>query len=313
MKVFDGFCGIGGIRLAFDKFGFETIYANDIDVNCKTTYDLNFDTAKITLGDINMIKIKNLPDIDVVTSGFSCQPFSIAGEQKGLEDERAQVIYKLLEIVKKKKPKVVFIENVKNFKSVNAGEAYHYVCDELKKYGYHIKDQILNSCEYSVVPQNRERIYIIAFKNKKHYDKFKFPPMKYNMKPVQKFLEKKVDDKYYYKEDSAIYPKLVDTVVDENIVYQYRRYYVRENKSGTCPTLTANMGTGGHNVPIILDKKGIRKLTPRECFNLQGFPKDYKLGDLADSHLYKQAGNSVTVPVIKRIVKRIKKAMTLVV
>ena len=308
MKIIDLFCGIGGIRLGFEKNGFKTVYANDIDANCKKTYDLNFEDG-LTLGDIHDIEIDELPEFDVLTAGFACQSFSQAGEKKGMADKRAHVIYKMLDIIEQRKPKVVFLENVKNFKTVTNGEAYNYVRDKLTEMGYYIHDQIMNTCEYTVIPQNRERIYIVAFKNKKHYDRFKFPEKKDAMKPVKKFLEKNVPDKYYYTEESAIYDKLKDVVKDADTVYQYRRYYVRENKSGTCPTLTANMGTGGHNVPIILDKKGIRKLTPRECFNLQGFGKDYVLGDLADAHLYKQAGNSVTVPVIRRIAKRIKRAI----
>lgn len=122
---------------------------------------------------------------------------------------------------------------------------------------------------------------------------------------------KKVDDKYYYSKDKCgFYDKLKVSVTNKNTVYQWRRVYVRENKSNVCPTLTANMGEGGHNVPIVLTKYGIRKLTPHECFNLQGYPKDYKLPkDMAQTHLYKQAGNSVVVPVIKRIAEQIANAI----
>jgi DNA (cytosine-5)-methyltransferase 1 len=137
---------------------------------------------------------------------------------------------------------------------------------------------------------------------------FTFPEKTELTLSIKDFLESSVDKKYYYNE-KPLYEKIKDQITKKNTAYQWRRIYVRENKSSVCPTLTANMGTGGHNVPIIKDDIGIRKLTPRECFNLQGFPKDFSLPKVADSHLYKQAGNSVTVPVIQKIALRMKKAM----
>jgi len=172
-----------------------------------------------------------------------------------------------------------------------------------------VKTKVLNTMEYGNVPQNRERIYIVGFKNKNYSDKFEFPePQKLKLK-VTDLLEKNVDKKYYYN-GKPLFEKLKDFVTEEGKIYQWRRQYVRENKKGVCPTLTANMGTGGHNVPIIKNKKGIRKLTPLECFRLQGFPKTFILPkNLADSSLYKQAGNSVSVPVITAVAKQIMKAM----
>jgi DNA (cytosine-5)-methyltransferase 1 len=163
--------------------------------------------------------------------------------------------------------------------------------------------------EYGNTPQNRERIYIVGFKNKDCLDRFNFPnPVTLKIK-VKDLLEKNVPEKYYYN-GRTLFKKLEKHIKEEGIVYQWRRLYVRENKSGVCPTLTANMGTGGHNVPLIKDKKGIRKLTPLECARLQGFPSDYKIPqNLADSVLYKQFGNSVTVTVIEAIAKQIMRAM----
>lgn len=148
--------------------------------------------------------------------------------------------------------------------------------------------------------------------NKEDYEKFSFPkPIKLTtqLSDVIKF-DLKVDEKYFYTKDkNKFYDQLEESITSQKTVYQWRRKYVRENKSGLCPTLTANMGTGGHNVPLIKSDYGIRKLTPRECFNLQGYPEDFILPDLADSHLYKQAGNSVVVPVIEAIAKEILKAL----
>ena len=121
-------------------------------------------------------------------------------------------------------------------------------------------------------------------------------------------LERNINDKYYYSDRFKVFAEVKKGVtknISENVLYQYRRYYVRENKSNCCPTLTANMGGGGHNVPLLKDDKGIRKLTPRECFNLQGFPIDYKLPDICDSALYKLAGNAVSVPVVNLIVSKL--------
>jgi len=121
-------------------------------------------------------------------------------------------------------------------------------------------------------------------------------------------LDKEVDNKYYYKDTLKVYNEINNNVIKNittNTIYQYRRYYVRENKNGLCPTLTANMGGGGHNVPLLRDNKGVRKLTPKECFILQGFPNDYKLPQLSDSALYKLAGNAVSVPVVLKIAKNI--------
>ena len=123
--------------------------------------------------------------------------------------------------------------------------------------------------------------------------------------PISSFLEKEVNKKYYYTDKSSTWDLVKDSVIKKETVYQYRRVYVRENKSNVCPTLTANMGSGGHNVPLILDDFGIRKLTPRECFNLQGFPSSYKLPNISDSYLYKLAGNAVSLPVVELIVNRL--------
>ena len=121
-------------------------------------------------------------------------------------------------------------------------------------------------------------------------------------------MEKEIDDKYYYDNRFKVFDEIKTSItkpISDNVLYQYRRFYTRENKNNCCPTLTANMGSGGHNVPLLKDKKGIRKLTPRECFNLQGFPSNYKLPELCDSKLYQLAGNAVSVPVIELIINKL--------
>ena len=176
-----------------------------------------------------------------------------------------------------------------------------------------IKWKVLNGKDYGNVPQNRERIYVVGFRNKADYDRFTFPkPIKLtrSIHDIINFHGKK-DEKYYYREGKQpFYDKLVPAITSQDSIYQWRRQYVRENKSGVVPTLTANMGTGGHNVPLILtDSHEIRKLTPKETFNVQGYPADFKLPKIANGQLYKQAGNSVVVPVIRRIAEQIAKAI----
>ena len=307
LKVADLFAGVGGIALAFKNNGFDISWANEIDKNACLTYKKNF-SHKLIQDDIKNLDFNKLDDIDIITAGFPCQPFSIAGKQKGFKDERGNLFFEILRAIDIKNPKIVFLENVKNLLNHNKGQTFLRIKKELEDRNYYIKYQILNTCEYSQIPQNRERIYILAFKDKNIYNNFFFPNKTNKLKNINDLLEEEVENKYYYN-NYKIYDKIKD-IVKKNKFYQWRRVYLRENKNDLCPTLTANMGTGGHNVPIIRDNKDIRKLTPRECFRFQGFPNSFILPkELSNSYLYKQAGNSVSVPVIDKIVKNLKNAI----
>jgi DNA (cytosine-5)-methyltransferase 1 len=238
----------------------------------------------------------------------NCQPFSIAGEKKGFDDERSNVFWKILEIIKKYHPNIVILENVKNLKSHDEGNTYNIIEKNLKDLNYYIKSTILDTSKITNIPHHRERIYIVCFKDKNHYENFNFNFPEVINKKIKDFLEDNIDKKYYYTDKLKIYNNIKKNItknIDENVLYQYRRHYIRENKSNCCPTLTANMGTGGHNVPLLLDNKGIRKLTPRECFNLQGFPSNYKFPEISDSALYKLAGNAISVPIVELIIDKI--------
>jgi len=310
LKLAELFTGTGAFSLAFEKTKkVETIYANDFCKKSEIIYNENF-SIKLDCKDLNDIDEKKIKKMDILTGGFPCQPFSIAGEQKGFEDERSNVFWKILKIIKKHKPTVVILENVKNLQSHDEGNTFNTITKEIEKLKYFYKHKILNTCIHSNVPQNRERIYIVCFKNKEDCDNFEFPE-EVNEKDkilLNKTMEIDIPDKYYYNNTMKIWNELeanVKTPISKNVIYQYRRYYVRENKNNVCPTLTANMGTGGHNVPIIKDTKGIRKLIPRECFNLQGFPKTYKLPNLSDAALYKLAGNAVSYPIVEKIANKI--------
>lgn len=307
----DFFAGVGGIRLAFEEAGFRTIFANDNDRNCKATYDLNFPEPKLHIENIWKIDTENLPDFDVFLGGFPCQAFSIAGYRKGFRDAEkgGNLFFRIAQILEKKKPRAFMLENVKNLRSHDKGRTFRIIKETLNNLGYYIKSEILNSMIHSNIPQNRERIFIVGFLDKEKADAFVFPEKNSNIKMFREFTAEEADDKYYYN-NKPLYEKIKNDINSENTVYQWRRKYVRANKKGVVPTLTANMGRGGHNVPLIRNSRGIRKLTPKECFLLQGFPKDFELPDnLSDSELYHQAGNSVTVPLVKKIAENMKNVL----
>jgi len=307
MKVGGLFAGIGGIELGFKKAGFDIEWANEIDKNACITYRLNH-KHKLFEKDLNDLETSEVVPIDILTGGFPCQAFSIAGYQKGFRDDRGNVFFQILRFIDDLKPKIVFLENVKNLLGHDKGKTFKRIKDELEERGYYLKHKVLNSSEYGEIPQNRERIYIVAFKDKEVADRFEFPKAKKLSKKVTDFFEDEVDEKFYYNK-SRYYEQLKEEMKNKDTIYQWRRVYVRENKSKLCPTLTANMGTGGHNVPLIIDKKDIRKLTPRECARFQGYSDNFKFPEkMSNSSLYKQIGNSVTVPVIEAIAKEIKRA-----
>lgn len=305
LNMIDLFAGTGAFTLAFELTNnVNVVFGNDMVEHSKKIYDENFN-HKLTLKNLNDVKVEDIPSHDILTGGFPCQPFSIAGLQEGFKDERSNVFWKILSIIDYHQPKCVILENVKNLVSHDDTKTFTTIKENLEKRGYYVSYKVLNTAEITGIPQHRERIYIVCVKSKKVFDKFTLDFPKIEKKPISKFLESNVPDKYYYTDKSTTWTLVKNNVVKKNTIYQYRRVYVRENKSSECPTLTANMGGGGHNVPIILDDKGIRKLTPRECFNFQGFPSSYKLPNLSDSNLYKLAGNAVSVPVVKLIANRI--------
>lgn len=307
------FAGVGGIDYGFESTGvFKTIYANEIDPYPAKTFELNFD-IKVDVRDIHEVKSEEIPDFDIMLAGFPCQAFSIAGYRKGFEDEkgRGELFFELTRILEDKKPRFAFFENVKNLVGHDNGNTFRVICEQLDILGYKYTYQVLNAMNYGNIAQNRERIYIVAFRDEPDYDKFRWPLSIRRTSTVKDIIdfEAKVDEKYYYtpgKYKGEIYDALAEAMKDDDssnpAIYQWRRKYVRKNQSGVVPTLTANQGEGGHNVCLVKTKFGIRKMTPRECFNAQGFPIEFKLPeDMSDARLYKQAGNSVCVSVIKRI------------
>jgi len=305
LKMIDLFAGTGAFSLAFEATGaIDVVFANDMVEQSKKAYDDNFN-HKLTLKNLNDINVEDIPAHDILTGGFPCQPFSIAGLQAGFNDERSNVFWKILAIIDYHNPKCVILENVKNLVSHDEHRTFNVIKTNLEQRGYHICYKVLNTADITGIPQHRERIYIVCIKSKEIYDQFNLDFPQIPKKSITDMLETNIPEKYYYTDKSSTWDLVKDAVIKKDTVYQYRRVYVRENKSNECPTLTANMGTGGHNVPLIRDDNGIRKLTPRECFNFQGFPSSYKLPALSDSNLYKLAGNAVSVPVVNLIANRI--------
>lgn len=380
-KVGSLFAGVGGVCLGFknastEESNYELSWANEIDEYACCTYAYNFDHMLIQ-GDIEKIvkpereedqdlrqeyqmkqeQILNM-DIDVLTGGFPCQAFSIAGYRKGFDDHRGNLFWSIVDLIKhldksSHKPRVLFLENVKNLLTHDGGNTYIVIKTELEKLGYTVKEKVLNTKDFSTLPQNRERIYIVGFLDKNVADAFtmfdedKINDYKVKLTEVERQnnikeildLDKTINElkDYYYTKQR--YPRyfitqeefdnMEDSIsktrinLDEQInefleFYQVRRgMYVRKNQNGVCPTLTANMGTGGHNVPLIKVADGIRKLTPYETFKLQGFPIGngyelptvYKGRPYSKSHLYKQSGNAVSVDVITLIATEILKAL----
>ena len=310
IKFIDLFCGTGGFSIGLEQNPkFECIWANDFIKQSQEIYTLNNNTP-FKLADINDVDPKNIPHHDLLCAGFPCQPFSIAGKQGGFKDSRSNVFWKIMEIADHHKTPILILENVKNLKSHDSGKTYKIIIKTLTDNGYYVTDNILDTSKITEIPQYRERIYMVCFREKNRYDKFNldFPEIK--SLTVSDLLEDNIPDKYYYTDRLKIYDNIKNEITNPESVYQYRRHYVRENKSKICPTLTCNMGSGGHNVPIIIRDNQIRKLTPRECFNLQGFSKNYKLpNNMSDSSLYKLAGNAISIPVVKLISDKLAKIL----
>ena len=314
MKCASFFAGVGGIDLGFKMAGFETIYANENDLFATQTFKENFN-AEIDTRSIIDVPVSDIPNFDIMLAGFPCQAFSIAGYRKGFDDVgRGDLFFELLRIFKEKNPPIIFLENVKNLVTHDNGKTFTIIKDILIDHGYHIHYQVLNACEYGNIPQNRERIYIVCFKDKAVSNRFRFPKKIPLTTKISDMLddENNISSVFYYTNKTPFFDELVANIKNADTLYQWRRKYVRDNKNNLCPTLTANMGAGGHNVPLLNvqgEPNTIRKLTPRECFNFQGFPKEFILPPLSNARLYKQAGNSVAVPVIYRIAKQIKLAL----
>jgi len=300
----DLFSGTGASLSAGKKLPIRYCFSNDFCRNSKKIFEANF-SGEFNTNSISNIEINTIPDHDILVAGFPCQPYSIAGAKQGLKDPRSDVFNDILRIIKVKKPRFVVLENVKNLKFINRGEVLQHFLRLLHNTGYYTQVQLLNVSDIAGIPQNRERIFIFCFTKKSDFNSFDSNFSIIKNRHISEFIDTVVPQKYYIKNTSILFESFTKTVikhVNSGTVYHYRRSKFRKfvNK---VPTLTANMGTGGHNVPLIKDDFGVRKLTPRECFRLQGFPDNYKLVG-SDSTLYKLVGNAINVKVLNLIFER---------
>lgn len=312
LKIGSMFAGIGGIDLGFKQAGFETVWANEFDSAAANTYRHNFGDRYLVEDNIKSVDANPIPDFDILTAGFPCQPFSIAGKQKGFSDPRGNLFFEIARVIDKKRPQVVFLENVANLVEHDNGRTFLVIYNALVQFGYYVKYKVLNAKDYGNIPQHRERIFIVAFLDYEKCNKFKFPSELPLERAISKIIDRTVkhSDCYYYNDSSYYYDDLKRIITDKQVLYKINDHGVGKKRYYIAPTLMANMGTYPDRVPILLDDFGIRKITPLEALMLQGFPQDFNFPKgTALNEAYKQVGNSVCVPVIKRIAEEIRKCI----
>lgn len=327
-KSIDLFAGIGGIRMGFDNaFGnqIETVFVSEWDEHAQKTYRANFEDNFEIAGDITKIDEADIPAFDICLAGFPCQAFSLAGKRQGFEDDykglcRGTLFMDVARICEKHKPSVIFCENVKGLVIHDKGRTFKIICKTFEDLGYKVFHKVLNSKNFGV-PQNRERIYVVAFRNDIAPETFEFPEVIDDTKSLWDIREENpVPAKYYL---SDVY---VDTLRKHKARHESKGngfgYEIRDWSDVAGAIVCGGMGrernlvidkrqkdlTPTTHIKGKVNKEGIRKMTPREWARLQGFPDSFVL-PLADTHLYKQFGNSVTVNVIEAIATRIKEVL----
>jgi len=288
----DLFAGIGGIRIPFQKLGGECLFTSEIDEECQRAYAANFGDRPV--GDIRQVDAAAVPDHDVLLGGFPCQAFSIIGQMRGFEDTRGTLFYDIERILKARRPRAFLLENVKMLVGHKGGETFRIILEHLRALDYCVHWKVLNALDFGV-PQKRERVIIVGFQQ--DYD-FEFPDgSEMPRKSLKDILEKEVAQKYYASEHirrrrwAAHTPKTTPSIWHENKAGHISSY----------PFSCALRAGASYNYLLV---DGERRLTPREHLRLQGFPEDYKIV-CTDHQLRRQAGNSVAVPVIEAVAKRL--------
>jgi len=327
----DLFAGIGGIRLGFDQsFGdtIKTVFISEWDEKAQQTYRANFPNSLEIAGDITQINEATIPSFDICLAGFPCQSFSLAGARKGFKDDyrgisRGTLFFDVARICAYHKPKVIFCENVKGLKTHDKGRTYEIIKGALKvlpEIGYSVHAKVLNSKDFGV-PQNRERIYIIAFRNDIDSSGFNFPLPTDSSKRIKNIIEESPVSAKYYLSDVYLETLRRHRARHEALGHGFG-YEIRDLEDIAAAIVCGGMGRERN---LLIDKRqkdltpitkikgkvnteGVRKMTPREWARLQGYPDSFAL-TVADVHLYKQFGNSVSVPVIKAIADEIKKVL----
>ncbi len=304
LKIIELFAGIGGIGLGFKNVGCKCVWANDLDKFCKFTYEKNFPSIPFILGDIRGIDSSEIPDFDILCAGFPCQPFSLGGVTKnnslnkphGFADKtRGTLFYEIVRILSDKRPRAFLLENVKHLLNHNLGETFNVIKQTFAQLGYSFNHAVINS--NLLVPQKRERLYMIGFKE--NNSNFRFPEIS-DVKPkIKEILEDQIPEKYVITNNLWTYLK------------KYKKRHIKKGNgfgygcvdfNGQSRTLSARYYKDGSEILIPVDSRNPRRLTPRECARLQGFPDSFKI-PVSDCQAYKQFGNSVTVPIIEKLAK----------
>ena len=313
------FAGMGGFSLALKKAGIETKWANEVDAHACKTYRHNHPKVKLIVGDIRSLSAAEgaLPSVDILTAGFPCQSFSQAGRKTGFADERGACFYEIPRLLKEfgdNRPGIVLLENVPNLLNGGGGHWFDEVIHHIQSAGYWFKEntcRILNTADLTGIPHNRPRLFMVGF-SIAHFraNLYQFPEGAVKPHDIRKFIDRKCKaPSDHYLSDDSRYCKEIRKAMDEGDasgIFQLRRYYARENKKRLCPTLAASMGGGGHNIPFVRDRWGVRRLTVQECLRLQGFD-DYAFpDDVPEKEQYRQIGNAVTVPLAEMLAVRAK-------
>ena len=305
----DLFAGIGGFHYALSSFGAKCVFASEWDEYAAQTYYQNFQLKPF--GDITKIKEDTIPKHDILCGGFPCQAFSIAGKQKGFNDIRGTLFFEIARIVNHHKPKIVFLENVKNLLNHDKGNTLDTIQGTLKKNGYNVFVKVLNASDFGL-PQNRERLYIVAFREDIDSTDFSFPKASNKQISLSNILEKNpVDARIIERDDIDIYKQFDE---ENKLVVNKPIQIGRVNKGrqgeriyhpfGHAITLSAYGGGIGSKTGLYLVNGKIRKLSPRECARLQGFPENFIINSSA-TQAYKQFGNSVSINVLQAILLKI--------
>lgn len=305
------FSGIGGIDLGFIQAGFDIVWANEMDAAACRTYRYNFPNANLIEGDIKRIATSDIPEFDVLTAGFPCQPFSIAGLQKGFKDRDGNLFFEITRIIDTKRPKVIFLENVPNLMDHDNGKTFLVIYNGLAQFGYAVYYRVLASNDYGNLPHIRKRIYIVAVREDIADRIYQYPdPIELTLKSDDIIQRSVKQHNIYYYTEGKMYERLLARMKDHKAIYRITDTEVRWTKNQMCPTLTANMGTHKDRVPVVWDDYGIRKMTLREALDFQGFPKEFYFPKtITIDDAYKQIGNTVSVPVIKRLATQIKEVL----
>lgn len=315
-KFIDLFAGIGGFHVALSSIGAQCVFASEWDIHASETYYKNFNLKP--QGDITKITAKEIPPHDILCGGFPCQAFSIAGKQKGFEDIRGTLFFEIARIVEYHKPKVLFLENVKNLSQHDEGKTFKIILTNLENLGYTTYSKVLNASNFGL-PQNRERVYIVAFRNDINSRNFKFPIPPNIPICLLDVLEKNPHNaKVVKRNDIEIYKEYIPqkTLFNEMTLLNKPIQIGKVNKGGQgeriyhplghAITLSAYGGGVGSKTGLYLIDGKIRKLSPRECARIQGFPDDFIL-DKTETQSYKQFGNSVSINVLQNILLEIAK------